>query len=167
MIPASLGPGPRQLVTREHLQSLLQPADNAELVKRIHALRAETKATWGKMDSAQMLAHCLTAMRVSTGELKLKRSLIGLLFGRLAKKSLTKPEPFKRGLPTAPEFVVRDRRDFELEQQKLLELVQDIGRRGPAAFTREPHPFFGPMTDGEWDLLQWKHLDHHLRQFGA
>ena len=147
------------------MQSLLE--DNAALVRRIQSLPADREAAWGKMDAAQMLAHCQTAMRVSTGDLKLKRSLIGLLFGRLAKKSLTKPEPFKRGLPTAPEFRVRDRRDFTLEQRKLLELVQDIGRRGPAAFTREEHPFFGPMTNEEWDLLQWKHLDHHLRQFSA
>jgi hypothetical protein len=149
------------------MQSILQPAENAALVKRIQSLRADAKATWGKMDAAQMLAHCHTAMRVCTGDLKLKRSLIGVLFGGLAKKSLTKPEPFKRNLPTAPEFVVRDRRDFTQEQRKLLELVQDIGRRGSSAFTREKHPFFGPMTDEEWDLLQWKHVDHHLRQFGA
>ena len=149
------------------MKSLFRPDDNAEVVARIQSLRVGAKAQWGKMDAAQMLAHCQTAMRVATGDLKLKRSLFGLLFGRLAKKSLTRPEPFKRGLPTAPEFVVRDARDFTGEQRGLVELVQRFGQRGPAGLTREQHPFFGPLTAEEWDLLQWKHLDHHLRQFGA
>lgn len=149
------------------MKSLFQPPENTEVVKRIQNLRADAQAQWGKMSAAQMLAHCQVPLRVASGELKLKRGLIGLLFGKLAKKSLVKPEPFKRGLPTAPEFVVRDARDFVVEQQKLVELVQRFGQRGPAGLTREPHPFFGPMTSAEWDLLQSKHLDHHLRQFGA
>ena len=33
--------------------------------------------------------------------------------------------------------------------------------------TQDPHPFFGRMTGEEWDRLLWKHLDHHLRQFGV
>ena len=37
------------------MKSLFQPPDNAELVKRIQTLRADAKATWGKMSVAQML----------------------------------------------------------------------------------------------------------------
>src|SRR5262245_52696225 len=114
------------------MKSIFQAKDNTELVNRIRGLRAESKPVWGKMDVAQMLAHCQTPMRVATGELSLKRGLFGILFGGLAKRSLTKPEPFKRGLPTAPEFVVKDARDFGSEQAKLLELVQRFGQRGPA-----------------------------------
>lgn len=29
------------------------------------------------------------------------------------------------------------------------------------------HPAFGPLSGREWDVLSWKHLDHHLRQFGV
>ena len=149
------------------MKSIFEARDNAELVTRIRTLRPGAKPQWGKMDVAQMLAHCQTPLRVATGELPLKRSLFGILFGGLAKRSLTKPEPFKRGLPTAPEFVVKDARDFATEQAKLLELVQRFGQRGPDVLARGPHPFFGPLTTEEWDLLQWKHLDHHLRQFGV
>ena len=149
------------------MKSLFQPSDNAEFVERIQSLRPEVKAQWGKMSAAQMLAHCQVPLRVASGELKLKRGLFGILFGRLAKKKLAGPEPFQRGLPTAPEFVVRDARDFAVEHGRLVELVQRFGQRGPAGLTREPHPFFGPLTNEEWDLLQSKHLDHHLRQFGA
>jgi hypothetical protein len=147
-------------------QSLFQAEDTAEVVRRIQALKPDSKAQWGKMDVAQMLAHCQVPLEIATGQRTMKRGLIGLLFGRMAKKKLAGPEPFKRGLPTAPEFVVRDQRDFAAEREKLLALVQSFQRRGPEALARE-HPFFGPMTTTEWDRLQWKHLDHHLRQFGA
>ena len=149
------------------MPSIFQPADSAEMVKRIQFLRPDARAQWGKMQVGQMLAHCRNAMSVATGDLNLKRSLFGLLFGRMAKKSLMKPEPFKRGLPTAPEFRITDARDFAAEQKKLVELVQRLTKGGPDGLTKEQHPFFGPMTGAEWDLLQWKHLDHHLRQFGA
>jgi hypothetical protein len=29
------------------------------------------------------------------------------------------------------------------------------------------HPFFGPMTAEEWGIISYKHLDHHLKQFGV
>jgi hypothetical protein len=147
--------------------SLFDPGERAEIVRRIESLHAGSSAQWGKMTVAQMLAHCQAPLRVATGGLALKRGLFGILFGRLAKKSLSRPEPFKRGLPTAPEFVVRDTREFTRERDGLLVVVHAYGRSGPGGLTKNPHPFFGPMTAEEWDTLQWKHLDHHLRQFGA
>jgi len=149
------------------MSSLFQPADSAAFVQRIESLQPEAKAQWGKMSAAQMLAHCQAPLRVAAGELKLKRGLIGILFGGLAKKKLVGPQPFGRGLPTAPQFLVRDARDFGAERKKLVALVQEFTRRGPAGLTRDPHPFFGPLDTAEWDLLQVKHLDHHLRQFGV
>ena len=68
------------------MASLFVSADNAEILRRIRTLRPDTPSKWGKMDVAQMLAHAQAPLRVATGELNLKRSLVGLLFGRLAKK---------------------------------------------------------------------------------
>src|SRR5688572_20879059 len=149
------------------MPSIFHAADSAEIVRRIQSLRSDSKPQWGKMQVGQMLAHCHEAMRVATGDLRLKRSLFGLLFGGLAKKSLHRSEPTRRGLPTAPEFRITDARDLATEQRRLVELVQRFTRGGPDGLTKEQHPFFGPLTIEEWDLLQWKHLDHHLRQFGA
>jgi transposase InsO family protein len=38
---------------------------------------------------------------------------------------------------------------------------------GPKSCTTHPHSFFGPLTPEEWAILMYKHLDHHLRQFGV
>ena len=147
--------------------SIFRAEDRAVLVARIRGLAPDAKRGWGKMDVAQMAAHCQVPLRVALGDQRLKRGLIGVLFGSLAKKSLMKDQPFKRGLPTDKAFVVRDARELAVERERLAALVERLGAGGTAALTTEPHPFFGALTPAEWDLLMWKHLDHHLRQFGA
>ena len=74
---------------------------------------------------------------------------------------------FTKNLPTVPEFRVTDEPNFEAEKTKLIALVKRLSEGGPKVLTKNPHPFFGYMTTEEWDTLQWKHLDHHLRQFGV
>ena len=147
--------------------SLFDPAGLSAMLARLERLRPDAPRQWGKMTSAQMLAHCQQPLRVALGELPLKRMLIGILFGRLAKKKLLAPAPWKPGMPTAPEFKITDDRDFAVEKTALQKLVQRFGNGGPGALTKQPHPFFGPLTTEEWQALQWRHLDHHLRQFGA
>ena len=29
------------------------------------------------------------------------------------------------------------------------------------------HPVFGPLTHQQWGIFVWRHVDHHLRQFGV
>jgi hypothetical protein len=149
------------------VDSLFDPAGLASMLARIDSLRADSPRAFGTMSIGQMLAHCQCPLRVATGELPLKRSLVGILFGRLAKKKLLAPEPWKPGLPTAPEFRITDARDFATEKPALRALVERFGKAGPGGLTKAAHPFFGPLTVEEWQALQWKHLDHHLRQFGA
>ena len=148
-------------------KTLFRAADADSAVTRIERLRPDSKALWGKMDCAQMLTHCQVPLRVATGEKKLKRMLIGVLLGRIAKKKLMKPGDYKRNLPTHPDFVIRDKRDFAREKAELVRLIRGFQKGGPAGLTTEPHAFFGPMTQDEWEILMWKHLDHHLRQFGV
>jgi hypothetical protein len=147
--------------------SLYEADALAAMTRRIRALRADSPRQWGKMEIGQALAHCRVALRVAIGDQRLKRGLIGIVFGPIAKRQLMRPVPLGKSMPTAPEFRIRDARDFETERASLLELVERFGRGGPAGLTREPHPFFGALTAEEWNTLQWKHLDHHLRQFGA
>jgi hypothetical protein len=149
------------------VDDIFDRAQAGELVRRIEGLRPDAPRQWGKMDAAQMLRHCQVGLELALGDMTLKRAFLGLLFGRIAKRQLFAPKPFGRNLPTAPEFRVREPRDFAREQARLLALVRRLAQGGPAALTRAPHPFFGTLTSAEWSALQWKHLDHHLRQFGA
>ncbi len=149
------------------MQDLFDVRENEAMLARIDRLAPTASPQWGKMNVGQMLAHCQVPLQVAFGDVKLKRSLIGILFGGIAKKSLTAPKPFGKGLPTAPEFKVTGIREFASERPKLVKLVQRFAASGPAGLTQDPHPFFGRLTPAEWSTLQWKHLDHHLRQFGV
>jgi hypothetical protein len=148
-------------------ESLFEPSGLAAMLSRIDQLQPNSTRHWGKMNLPQMLAHCQQPLRVATGELPLKRSLFGILFGRLAKRKLLAPGPWKHNLRTAPEFKIQKPRDFATEKRALLDLVRRFGQGGIAGLPQKPHPFFGKLTATEWEALQWKHLDHHLRQFGA
>jgi hypothetical protein len=145
--------------------SLFRPDDAAAVLQRVRRLRPDSRAQWGKMDAAQMLAHCQVPLRVALGDVKLKRGLVGVIFGGMAKRKLLGPQPFGHDMPTGPEFRIAGARDFVRERDELEALVQRFAAAGPAGLTREPHPFFGPLTTPEWETLMWKHLDHHLRQF--
>lgn len=149
------------------MESLFTPTVNLEMVDRIDKLTADTKPLWGKMKVAQMLAHSQTPLHVALGEKKIKGGLMAFLFGRIAKKQLVKDEPFKKNLPTAPSFVVKDERNFKEEKSALIDLLKRFGKIDPEEIAKNPHPFFGKLTSEEWNTLQYKHLDHHLRQFGV
>jgi hypothetical protein len=150
------------------IPSLFAPQGLAAFTERVRALRPDAARVWGKMDVAQMCAHLRVPFAVASGERSLPRTLIGRILGGYAKRKFVLGDaPFGRGLPTDKSFVVPDARDFERERSALLGAVEAFGRAGPAGLTKAPHPFFGELTPEGWDRLMAKHLDHHLRQFGA
>lgn len=150
------------------MKSIFNTSDNAEIVSRIGRLSANSKPEWGKMAADQMLIHAQRPLQVALGELKLKRTLVGILFGSMAKRKLARgEEPFSKNLPTDKNFVVADHLTIDEGKKSLVALVRKFAQVGPDGITKDPHPFFGKMTTQEWDTLMWKHLDHHLRQFGV
>lgn len=149
------------------MKSLFNKTDNQNIINRINSLKPSSQAKWGKMNVAQMLTHCQQPLRVVFGELQLKRGILSILFGSYFKKKMVSDErPFTRNLPTDKTFIITDKKELEEEKKKLIDLIQKFEQLGAEGLPKEPHPFFGKMTSREWDILQWKHLDHHLNQFG-
>jgi hypothetical protein len=149
------------------MKSIFNAADSAEFIERIDHLTPATPALWGKMSVSQMLAHCQPFLQIAIGDLKLKRAFIGLIFGKIAKNKILKDEFLQKNLPTLKEAVIKDERNFEEEKTALKNLVIRVQKLGKEGLTKESHPFFGKLTPDEWDQLNTKHLDHHLRQFGV
>jgi Protein of unknown function (DUF1569) len=54
-----------------------------------------------------------------------------------------------------------------MERERLRGLVDRFCQAGAPGCTSHPHSFFGHLTPEEWAILTYKHLDHHLRQFGV
>jgi hypothetical protein len=149
------------------MQTLYQPASTAQILKRIENLRPDTKGQWGKMNVAQMMAHCAAALEVAAGQKNLPRMFIGRILGPLFKATFYNDKPFNKGGPTANEFIITDQRDFATEKARLINAVKNFAEGGEAKCSKEPHSFFGSLTPQQWSAGMHKHLDHHLRQFGA
>ncbi|MEO6583456.1 MAG: DUF1569 domain-containing protein [Ferruginibacter sp.] len=138
-----------------------------ESVKRINDLTPESKSRWGKMNVGQVLAHCKAAFMVPLSEKRLPRLFIGRIFGPFIKAKLYNESPWKKSLPTAPSLKIIDERDFNIEKNELLELVDKFYAAGPTGISKYPHPVFGKFTPEQWGKSMYKHLDHHLQQFGV
>jgi hypothetical protein len=149
------------------MKNLFEREAADEVISRIDQLQPAVQRQWGKMDVAQMMAHCSAALDLASGKLKLPRIFIGRLIGPLVKPIYTNQKPFSRNNPTDPKLVVSDQRDFLREQEQLKAKVRQFHEGGEAQCTRHPHPFFGDLTPPQWARGMYKHLDHHLRQFGA
>ena len=149
------------------MKNLFEKEAVDEMISRIDKLQPAAQRQWGKMDVAQMMAHCSGALDMALGKSNLPRILIGRLIGPLVKPVYINEKPFSKSNPTAKELVVSDQRNFALEQAQLKEKIAMFHQGGEQECTRHPHPFFGSLTPYEWSRGMYKHLDHHLRQFGA
>ena len=148
------------------VKNIFDPTVKQEIIDRINKLNPESKALWGKMNVAQMLAHLQVPIGVAAGTHQVKRTFMGRLLGPMVKPIIYNKKPFKRNLPTDPSFVMIKATDkeFEKEKQKLLDVVNNFSER---TIVNEVHPFFGKMSKEQWSKGTWKHLDHHLQQFGV
>ena len=74
--------------------------------------------------------------------------------------------PWPHGAPTAPEYRALEPRQFDVERRQNRELIDRFLARRPedGGWGR---PVFGEISGREWSCLQARHLDHHLKQFGA
>jgi hypothetical protein len=149
------------------MDNLFQPNAVDILISRIDQLQPTSQRQWGKMDVAQMMAHCSAALDMASGKLVIKRGLIGWVIGPRFRNLMTNDKPFGRGAPTAKELRVVDQCVFVQEKERLKQSVREFHQGGESKCTTNPHPFFGPLTPLEWSTGMYKHVDHHLKQFGV
>jgi|SRR5690606_29683593 len=140
-----------------------------EIVQRIEKLQPDTQRLWGIMDVAQMLAHCNVAFSYTFSPDKFKKPnfLMRFLLKNFIKKSIVSPKPYRHNKRTAPYFLIADQREFEKEKKLLIENIRKTQQLGESYFDGLENFSFGKMTAQEWSTMYYKHLDHHLRQFGV
>ena len=150
------------------MKHLFDPTRVSEVKERLEQLRPESHRLWGKMNASQALAHCAVPFEWALGDKRPPRMFVGRIIGGLVKRlALGNDKPIRRNSPTAPDLVVADERDFETERVRLRGLIDRFAVVGPSGCSSYPHSFFGRLTPDEWAVLMYKHMDHHLRQFGA
>jgi len=149
------------------MKSLFDPAVFQHTVGRIEALQPSAPKQWGKMTPAQMLEHSTRALETACGKGPQKQFWLGKLIGWTARKAFVGEKPFSKNGPTGPELIVHDDPDFNKTKNRLLGVMREFQSIGETGCDGNVHGFFGRMSGAEWGVTQYKHLDHHLRQFNA
>ena len=139
-----------------------------EVVQRIHNLNNESQPQWGKMSVAQMMAHCSVAYDgVYTDEHEKPNALMRFMLKMFVKNQVVSEKPYPKNSRTAPQFLITDQREFEVEQKKLTDYIYKTQELGETYFDGKASHSLGKLTKQEWNNLFYKHLDHHLSQFGV
>jgi len=147
------------------LKNLFETSVKKDITDRINKLTPQSQPKWGKMNVSQMMAHLQMPIGVAVGTHKLPRTLFGRIVGPLAKPMMYSEKPFKHNMPTDKSFIMTGQeKNFDNEKKSLLNLVNQFKEEN---IVNEVHPFFGRMTREQWSKAMYKHLDHHLQQFGV
>ena len=135
-----------------------------ECRSRIDQIEQDTKPQWGKMSAAQMFAHCAEIVEVSNGKALENTPLIAKLFKNTIRKMVVGETPYPRSTKTHPQYLQVMPRDFERQKERLLAALSNLkSQRGIPIV----HALFGTLTEEEKGWAMYKHLDHHLTQFGV
>ncbi len=150
------------------IKSVFNTADVAELKDRINKLTPQTAGLWGKMNVSQMLAHTNVSYEMAYTDMHPKpNAFMRFILKAFVKNVVVGPKPYKRNTPTAKAFIIGEGRDFETEKARLLEYLDHTLQLGKDHFEGRESLSFGRLTGNEWNVMFYKHLDHHLQQFGV
>ncbi|MBK9247377.1 MAG: DUF1569 domain-containing protein [Ignavibacteria bacterium] len=150
------------------MKNIFNKKDTDEVIKRIQTLKSTSPALWGTMNVSQMLAHCNVSYEMIYDNIHAKPNLLlKLILKLLVKKSVVGEKPYAKSLRTAPAFIIKDSKDFDKEKSRLIAYIIKTQELGDNYFDNKESNSFGPLTKNEWNNMLYKHLDHHLSQFGA
>jgi hypothetical protein len=137
-------------------------------VDRINNLKGDEKPAWGKMTLEQMLSHL-----VQTGDLPFEATVVdqsNILSRNLLKPLVLYVLPLPKEVKVSADLDQqqngRKPRGFEADKAAVLDSLNKLGTL-PPDHDCLAHPFFGKMSASQWAVMAYKHVDHHLRQFGV
>lgn len=138
-------------------------------IDRINTLTPETQPLWGKMSVDQMLAHCNVSYEMVYEPEKHRKpgSIAKFILKTFVKSKVVGEKGYPQNSPTAPQFIIADRKNFEEEKKRLIGFIQKTQQLGEMAFDGKESFSFGKLKAQEWNNMFAKHLNHHLAQFGV
>jgi hypothetical protein len=145
--------------------NIFNDTDFNNIVNRIKLISKESERQWGQMSIEEMLAHCVTQLRMALGEVTSQPQGSFVMRTAIGKWLAFSDIPWPKNSNTPIEMNVKKSsiqiKPIEREKEELVHYLNLT--RNSSQLT--PHPFFGALTKKEWGQLIYKHLDHHLKQF--
>ncbi|HEY3835447.1 MAG TPA: DinB family protein [Bryobacteraceae bacterium] len=148
------------------MSTLADPDSARACCDRLARLEPATARRWGRMTAHQMVCHLYDSFQVALGRRQVSPAASPLPRKWVKWIALRSSLPWAHNVPTRPEIKqglggtapANWDQDRENVRQMILTFASNC-RPGT-------HPMFGPMTETDWHIWAWRHVDHHLRQFG-
>ena len=141
---------------------------SGKIIERINELTWGSKANWGRMDVAQMLAHCnVTYEMVYENKHPKPNLFMRFILKVFIKKTVVSETIYKQNSQTAPIFIIKDEKNFIEEKNRLINFINKTQQLGELEFDNKLSRSFGKLNKEEWNNMFYKHLDHHLKQFSV
>jgi hypothetical protein len=150
------------------MKNIFDQKVTTEIINRIRLLNASSQPAWGKMSVGKMLAHCsVTYELIYDNKHPKAGSAKKLLLKLFVKNTVVNEKPYKKSSPTAPEFIIKEDKNFDNEKKRLIDYITKTQQLGENHFEGKESNSFGKLNKTEWNNMFYKHIDHHLTQFGV
>lgn len=150
------------------VQNIFNKEVSDAILKRIDTLAPVTQPKWGKMSVAQMLAHCNVSYEMIYEDIHPKpNAFMKFILKALIKSKVTGETPYTHNSKTAPQFIIKETKNFETEKQRLVNYINKTQQLGENYFDSKESHSFGKLSKSAWSNMLYKHLEHHLTQFGV
>lgn len=148
------------------MRTLFDVGDRKRVIDRIAALDADRRPLWGHFTAPEMVRHVSCGLRQGLGEYDAGPPA-GLLQYAPLNWLMIHVVPWPKGrAKSPPEFLAVRPTTWAADVSNLRALIERFAVRGPDV-AWPAHKVFGTISARSWGALQFKHVDHHLRQFGA
>ena len=147
------------------MKSIWHDDDRRAINDRVGALAWDRRAEWGQFTAPKMVCHLADCLKMAMGDLKVAPKRLPIRYPPL-KQLIIYVAPFPKGAPTAPELIAREPREWVNDVADVQALLARAGSTRTTDAWPE-HPAFGALSKRAWGVLIYRHMDHHLRQFGA
>ncbi len=135
---------------------------------RARRIAGNAQRQWGTMTAPAMFAHLTRAIELSLGEVEVPDRSNWLTRSLLRWLVFDSPIPWMRGMKAPAVFFPDTGDDLDRERERFIEALRRFVAAAKASPTRKvASEFFGPMTLAYWGKVNGRHIDHHMRQFGA
>ncbi|HEY1196874.1 DUF1569 domain-containing protein [Flavobacterium sp.] len=150
------------------MQNVFIKEDCDQFIGRINQLKPDSQPLWGKMSVDKMLAHCNVTYEMVYDDIHKKpNAFMRFLLKSFVKNKVVDESPYPKNIKTAPQFIINDDRNFEIEKERLISYINKTLLLGESEFEGKESLSFGKLSSREWNNMFAKHLDHHFTQFGV
>jgi len=147
------------------MKSICHIETKEQIIDRLNKFDSQKQPLWGQFTCQKMLSHLADSLRMALGHLTVAAKKTPVRYWPI-NLLLVYWMPIPKGIPTSPELIARAGDAIDKEIDSIINLLNEFADRKDEK-NWPYHPAFGKLSKSAWGVLLYKHVDHHLKQFGT